>query len=145
METSNPDWFAERETIPASDGKTATILYAEDSKFFRTQVKGFMEEDGYNVIEAKDGMIAWNLLQEQTGEISLVVTDMEMPNMDGFGLAERIKGDDRFSHIPVIGLTTLAGDKDVAKGKEVGIDEYQIKLDREKLLESIHNYLKRGS
>ncbi|MDY6970823.1 MAG: chemotaxis protein CheW [Thermodesulfobacteriota bacterium] len=141
VETSNPDWFAEREATPASNEKTATILYAEDSKFFRTQVKGFIEEDGYNVLEAEDGLMAWDLLQEHAGEISLVVTDMEMPNLDGFGLAERIKGDDRFSHVPVIGLTTLAGDKDMAQGKEVGIDDYQIKLDREKLLESIHYYL----
>ena len=141
IETINPEWFSEREAVQTSEGKAATILYAEDSKFFRSQVKGFMEDEGYNVIEAEDGMIAWNLLQEHAGEVSLVVTDVEMPNLDGVGLAGKIKGDKSFSHLPVIALTTLAGDEDIARGKEVGIDDYQIKLDREKLMESIHGLL----
>ena len=66
-----------------------------------------------------------------------------MPNLDGVGLAGKIKGDQRFSHLPVIALTTLAGDEDMDRGKEVGIDDYQVKLDREKLMESIHGLLSR--
>ncbi|OEU74333.1 MAG: hybrid sensor histidine kinase/response regulator [Desulfuromonadales bacterium C00003093] len=143
IETINPEWFSEREAVQTSEGKAATILYAEDSRFFRSQVKGFMEDEGYNVIEAEDGMVAWNLLQEHADEVFLVVTDVEMPNLDGVGLAGKIKGDQRFSHLPVIALTTLAGDEDMARGKEVGIDDYQVKLDREKLMESIHGLLSR--
>ena len=64
-----------------------------------------------------------------------------MPNMNSFEFAKRIKQDERFKHLPVIAMTTLAGDEDIAKGKGVGIDDYQIKLDKEKLLKSIHGYL----
>ncbi len=145
METLNPDWFEKRQPIQvSSNGKAATILLVEDSDFFRNHVRGFIEDDGYNVIEAEDGVVAWNLLQAHTDEIAMVVTDIEMPNLDGFGLSEKIRGDERFSHLPVIALTCLAGEKDVVRGKAVGIDDYQIKLDKEKLMESVYNYLKKG-
>ncbi|MDY6843573.1 MAG: chemotaxis protein CheW [Thermodesulfobacteriota bacterium] len=143
VETLNPDWFIERETFKVFNENAAIVLLAEDSNFFRNQVKGFIEDDGYRVIEAEDGMIAWNLLQQHADEISLVVTDIEMPNLDGFGLAEKIKGDQRFVHLPIIALTSLAGEENIARGREIGIDDYQIKLEKEKLLESIYGYLKK--
>jgi len=141
VEAINPDWFSERGPVQTEDGAPISILYAEDSKFFRSQVKGFMEGEGYRVIEAEDGMIAWDLLQDHADEISLVVTDIEMPNLDGLGLAGKIKGDDRYSHLPVIALTTLAGEEEIARGKAAGIDDYQVKLDKEKLLESLYMHL----
>jgi two-component system chemotaxis sensor kinase CheA len=138
----NPQWF-EIPDVPQNDeGEAPTILFAEDSSFFRNQVKGSMEKEGFNVIEAEDGVIAWDLLQENADSISLVVTDIEMPNMDGFSLTQHIKRSPAFSHLPVIALTTLAGEEDIATGAKVGIDDYQIKLDREKLMNSIHNFLR---
>jgi two-component system chemotaxis sensor kinase CheA len=117
------------------------ILFAEDSSFFRNQVRGFLEEDGYNVTIAEDGEVAWNIISTGETDYNLILTDLEMPNMDGFQLTSKIKKDDRFTNIPVVALTSLAGEGDIAKGKSVGIDDYQIKLDREKLLETIRNYL----
>ena len=141
IDTLNPDWCIERITAQNVNDHKPTILLVEDSNFFRNQVKSFMEDDGYNIIEAEDGMIAWDLLQEHGDEVSIVVTDIEMPNLDGFGLTEKIKKDERFSHLPVIALTSLAGEEDVEKGKAVGIDDYQIKLDKEDLMKSIYNFL----
>ena len=144
IHTLNPGWFSEKKESPPPGMAAATILIAEDSNFFRSQIKGCVEDDGHRVLEAEDGMAAWNLLQEHTHEISLVVTDLEMPNLDGFGLTRKIRNDERFADLPVIALTTLAEDGDIARGKKVGIDDYQIKLDREKLLESINHYLDRA-
>jgi len=141
VHTLNPEWFPDREIVQTAQGKSVTILYAEDSNFFRNQVKGFMEEEGYNVIGAEDGNVAWNLLLEHSEEVSLVVTDIEMPNLDGYELSEKIKKDKRFADLPIIALTTMAGEEDVARGESVGIDDYQIKLDREKLMRSVINYL----
>nr|MBL0702134.1 chemotaxis protein CheW [Desulfobacterales bacterium] len=141
VQTMHPEWFEEREVVQTEYGEASTILYAEDSNFFRTQVQGFMENEGYNVVTAEDGEIAWELICERGEEIDLVVTDIEMPNMNGFELSKKIKQDERFMHLPIIAMTTLAGEEDIAKGQEVGIDDYQIKLDKEKLLESIHDYL----
>ncbi|MBF0468214.1 MAG: chemotaxis protein CheW, partial [Desulfamplus sp.] len=143
VKTLNPSWF-EEEKLAAADMEEAgekVILFAEDSAFFRNQVKGFMTEEGYRVITAEDGEIAWNLLKERASEIDLVLTDLEMPNMDGFELTSRIKKDPALSHFKVIALTSLASDAHVKKGKEVGIDEYELKLDRENLMKLIRKYL----
>ena len=139
-----PEWFEDKELYEITDdsGTAPTILIAEDSNFFRNQVKNYMTESGYDVIEGEDGAIAWELLQEHGDEITIVVTDIEMPNMNGFELTETIRKDSRFAKIPIIALTTLAGEEDIAKGKAVGIDEYHIKLDKEKLMASVHHYVK---
>ncbi len=142
IQTLNPQWFENQEPSSTMEGESATILFAEDSTFFRNQVKGSMEKEGFNVLEAEDGVIAWDLLQENSDRICLVVTDIEMPNMDGFMLTKKIKENPSFNHLPVIALTTLAGEEDISRGKSVGVDDYQIKLDREKLIQSIHNFLK---
>ena len=139
----NPEWFKEEAQAAASmaeDGEKI-LLFAEDSAFFRNQVKSFMEEDGFKVIEAEDGLIAWELLKERVDEIDLVVTDLEMPNMDGFELTQRIKNDPQYSHLSVIALTSLASEAHIEKGRSVGIDEYEIKLDREKLMSIIRKYV----
>ena len=141
VQTLNPQWFKEPEIIVDEEGNNATILFAEDSNFFRNQVKASMEKEGFNVIEAEDGAIGWSLLQENIKDIDIVVTDIEMPNMDGFALTRLIKENPAYAHLPVIALTTLAGEEDIAMGKEVGIDDYQIKLDRERLMRSIHGFL----
>ncbi len=146
VETLFPDWFEDQvvyEAIADANQTPPTLLIAEDSNFFRNQVKGYMTESGYEVIEAEDGQIAWDLLQEHADEITLLVTDIEMPNMDGFELSKKIKGDPRYSSLPIIALTTLAAEEDIAKGKAVGIDEYHIKLDKERLMACVHDYVKR--
>jgi len=150
MEALNPDWFASRPPISEKDNggndndseSGKKILLVEDSDFFRNQVRKFIENAGYPVVDAEDGRIAWDYLKNHPDEVTLVVTDLEMPNMDGFELTKNIKADQRFAALPVIALTSLASDEHVAKGKEVGIDDYQIKLDREKLLQSIGEHLK---
>ncbi|MFZ1983339.1 MAG: response regulator, partial [Desulfatitalea sp.] len=142
VQTLNPQWFKVAAVVKSEEGKPTTILFAEDSSFFRSQVKGSMEKEGFDVIEAEDGVIAWDLLQENAQKIALVVTDIEMPNMDGFTLTRKIKESPIYSHLPVIALTTLAGEEDIAKGKAAGIDDYQIKLDRERLIRSIQGFFK---
>ena len=156
VETLKPDWFkrlqkkeerqkeAQHQNI--SDGtytppKIKKILLVEDSDFFRSQLKKYIDDDERQCVPAEDGLIAWNWLQEHPDELSLIITDIEMPNMDGFELCRRIRNDDRFNHLKIIAVTSLASDDHVAKGKEVGIDDYQIKLDKEKLLASIDEHI----
>ncbi len=146
VQTVFPEWFEDQLVFEAAGGPEQlppTLLIAEDSNFFRNQVKSYLTEAGFAVIEAEDGQIAWELLQEHADDITMIVTDIEMPNMDGFQLTEKIKTDPRYSHFPVIALTTLAGEEDVARGKAVGIDEYHIKLDKERLMACVHDYVKR--
>ncbi len=147
IQTVQPEWFAVRGSIEIADdaGEVGVphLLLVEDSDFFRNQVRKFIEDDGYSVDTAEDGLVAWNMLNADPDRYDLVVTDIEMPNMDGFELARNIRQDKRFSLTPIIALTSLAGDEDVARGKAVGIDDYQVKLDKERLLQSIYEWLKR--
>ena len=145
-QTLFPQWFEGREVYEPQDDsdEPPLVLIAEDSHFFRNQVKNYMTEAGYQVLEGEDGQEAWQLLQDNGERVSLVVTDIEMPNMNGYELTQKIKSDQRFAGLPVVALTTLAGEEDIAKGKAVGVDEYHIKLDRERLMASVHNFVKQA-
>ena len=138
-----PDWFVEDELeISVDDDDTPPlVLLAEDSGFFRSQVKKMFEEKAYEVIDCEDGQIAWDRLNDETEQFDVIVTDIEMPNMNGFELCDRIKSDSRFKDLPVIALTSLAATSDMERGIAVGIDDYQIKMDREKLLNSLNNFV----
>jgi two-component system, chemotaxis family, sensor kinase CheA len=143
---SHPNWFTEHKenTKAVADKVVAeeiSILLAEDSSFFRKQVAGYLKDAGYCVTACEDGLAAWNTLKTSDKHFDLVVTDLEMPNMNGFELARSIKDDPNHRHLPIIALTSLASEEDMQRGYESGIDDYQIKLDRERLMNSVINFL----
>ncbi len=143
VKTLYPDWVGDitgRQVKPSGKG---TLLFVEDSDFFRRQVKGFLEDGGYRVVEAKNGQEGWSILNQVREEIDVVITDLEMPKMNGFELTQKIRNDDRFKNFPVIALTSLAGEDDIIKGTQVGINDYQIKMDRDKLLDSIQRHIEK--
>lgn len=119
-----------------------TLLLAEDSDFFRNQVKRYLEEAGYRVLAAPDGQAAWELLLEHVDAVRLVVTDIEMPRLTGLGLAQNIRADQRTASLPVIAVSSLAGDEDRERGILAGVTEYQVKLDQDALLEAVARLLK---
>ena len=134
-----PEWAVEQavESPRSATAQSSAVLLAEDSDFFRTQVVRFLEEDGHTVLAAPDGEAAWETLLRNLEKVRVVVTDIEMPRMNGMDLARRIRADERTSGLPVIALSSLAGDEDIARGKAAGIDEYLVKLDRDSLLERV--------
>ena len=138
-EIAHSEWFADQPKPSVDNGKKPLVLLAEDSTFFRKQVKSMVEERGYEVVDCEDGLLAWDRLMVGDLEVDVVITDIEMPNLNGFDLCQRIK-QSKWSYLPVIALTSLAGASDMQRGMEVGIDDYQIKMDREKLLAALHNF-----
>jgi two-component system chemotaxis sensor kinase CheA len=138
-----PQWYKDTPVqLESSDSvNKKTILIAEDSAFFRNLIKTRIEAEGFHVIAAQDGQIALDLIKTHVKDLSLVITDLEMPHMDGFTLTRTIKSDPDLAHLPVISLSTLADDSDLEKGQAAGVDDYQIKLDQEKLLKSIHTHI----
>jgi len=138
IKTIQPQWLEHEE---GEKQQRPSILLAEDAAFFREQIRAILDDEGFNVITAEDGAVAWNLLQAHDEEISIVVTDIEMPNMNGFELTQKIKKDSRFSSLPVIAVTSLSEERHRIEGKKVGIDDYQLKLDRQKLIKSIKNFV----
>ena len=117
--------------------QTHAVGTGTDPLLVAGQIKRLIEAVGYKVLVAEDGQSAWELLDRHASEISVVTTDIEMPRLDGLGLTKRIRSDPRFSQLPVIALSTLAGEEEMAHGLAVGVSEYQIKLDQDQLLESI--------
>jgi two-component system chemotaxis sensor kinase CheA len=87
------------------------------------------------------GAIAWQALESLKHNFSVIVTDIEMPNMNGYELTERIKNDDRFRGIPVVALTSLSSEEHKKRGREAGVDEYLTKLDRDALALTVTNLL----
>lgn len=135
--SAHPEWM-DRETPVQSDGKH--ILIAEDSAFFRRHVEQTIKDEGYAVTTAVDGQDAWEKLQEMRPLPTVVVTDVEMPRMTGLEFCKCIRANERTCNLPVIALTSLASEEDVQRGKDVGIDDYQVKLDKTNLLASIAKY-----
>ncbi len=142
-EITHPQWFADarEDNDQGDDAGPGRILLAEDSSFFRRQVAGFFKNEGYDTFEYEDGLEAWKALTEEKLEIDLIVTDIEMPNMDGFQLCQNVRSNPKLQHVPVVALTSLSSDSDVDRGRQVGFDDYQVKMHRENLIRSVRNLL----
>ncbi|NJK55901.1 MAG: hybrid sensor histidine kinase/response regulator [Pleurocapsa sp. SU_5_0] len=101
------------------------ILLAEDSILVRTQEKRLLEAAGYEVVTAIDGLDGYNKLQ--TSNFDAVISDIEMPNLDGFSLTTRIRQQEEYSELPIILVTSLSTDEDKRKGAEAGANAYIVK------------------
>lgn len=130
-----------------------TVMFADDSSVARAQIKGTLDRMGLRHLSAINGAEAWKMLQNIAGhcdatsrdihnEISLILTDVEMPEMDGYVLTRKIKADPRFEGIPVVMHSSLTAGQNQNLGKNVGADAYVSKFQpRElsaKLEEMIH-------
>ncbi len=132
----DPDFFtASRDEVPSD----ARILLAEDSSFYRNLLVSYLTAEGYEVITAEDGQQAWELFQQE--DIDLVITDIEMPFMDGFELTRKIRNESSNSSVPIIAVTSLSGERDKRRGMEAGVDDYQPKLDRDQVLTAVTSLL----
>jgi two-component system chemotaxis sensor kinase CheA len=140
VEAVEPEW-TRRGNNALEKTKGHTVLVVEDSKFFLGHLKSFLEEHGFTVITAEDGQEGLEQLQKHSAEIDLVMTDIEMPVMDGFEFTKHIRESETHRHLPVIAVTSLAGDMDKARGFDAGVNEYLIKLDKEEILNSLDRHL----
>jgi two-component system chemotaxis sensor kinase CheA len=136
---ARPEWVQQLAPVHAAStsGERPTVLVADDSDFFRSQVQRLVEAVGCRVLAAEDGQQAWELLDQHAEDVCLVATDIEMPRLDGLALTRQIRADRRFAELPVIALSSLAGEEEIALGMAAGVSEYQIKLNQDELTESI--------
>ncbi|MBD2740229.1 hybrid sensor histidine kinase/response regulator [Coleofasciculus sp. FACHB-1120] len=113
------------------------ILLTEDSIAIRTQEKRILEGAGYEVVTAVDGLDGFNKLK--TRSFDAVVSDVQMPNLDGLGFAARIRQNKEYNEIPIILVTSLASDEDKRRGAEAGANAYITKgtFNQEILLETL--------
>ncbi len=134
--------FETEEVVQTEDHKQRKILVVDDSITTRTLEKNILEAAGYIVQLANDGQEALNALV--TGELpNLVISDVQMPRVNGIQLATRIKNDSRTKNLPVILVTSLDSPEDKARGIEAGADAYIVKsaFDQNNLLETIEQLI----
>jgi two-component system, chemotaxis family, sensor kinase CheA len=123
---------------PASTGR---VLVAEDSITSRALLKNILETAGYQVATAVDGADA--LSQVRSGEFDLVVSDVDMPRMNGFELTAKIRADKKLGEMPVVLVTALESREDKERGIESGANAYIVKssFDQSNLLEVVRRFL----
>ncbi len=117
--------------------KRATVLLAEDSITIRTQEKRILEGAGYTVITAVDGLDGFNKLK--AGQFDVVISDVQMPNLDGLAMTRRIREYPEYNELPIILVTSLSSEDDRRRGAEAGANAYITKgtFDQSVLLETL--------
>jgi two-component system chemotaxis sensor kinase CheA len=112
------------------------LLLVDDSQFFRNMLAPLLSSAGFSVVSASSGNDALALLRN--GErIDVIVTDIDMPGMDGFELAAEVRGDPRTAAVPIIGLSSLVSAQAVQRGRQVGLHDYVAKFDRQGLIAAL--------
>jgi two-component system, chemotaxis family, chemotaxis protein CheY len=102
-----------------------TVLVVDDSTTVRKFVSVSLEMQGFNVTSACDGMDALEKLP--TKRFDLVITDLNMPNMDGFELIKTLRDNEEYRDLPVIILTSLADEANKETGARLGVSSYVVK------------------
>lgn len=139
FEKANPEHY-KVETV-VKKGVKMNILLVEDTPFFQMLEKNYLEEVGYTVSLAQNGKEAMEILQTQS--IDAVVSDINMPVMNGLEFVKRIRANPKLAHLPVIAITSLVGESQVKEGMEAGFDAYEFKLDKQRLLEILEQAMKK--
>lgn len=96
------------------------ILVVDDESRMRKLIKDFLEREGYEVLEAGDGMQALDVFYENK-DVSLIILDVMMPHLDGWEVCKEVR---RSSTVPIVMLTARSEERDELKGFELGVDEY---------------------
>jgi two-component system chemotaxis sensor kinase CheA len=114
-----------RAAAPVKPAPRKHVLVAEDSITSRMLIKAILEGAGYRVKTAVDGLEAFSFLRAEA--FDLVVSDVEMPRLDGFGLTARIRADQKLADLPVVLVTAMESTADREHGIDVGASAYLVK------------------
>jgi two-component system chemotaxis response regulator CheY len=114
------------------------ILTVDDSKTMRSMVACTLKAAGFEVMEAEDGVAGLRLLKSGTLP-DIILTDLNMPNMDGFAFISAVRSEPAFAHIPILLLTTESSTQDKERGKALGAAGWLGKpFNTQKLVQVIH-------
>jgi len=105
----------------------ANIFIVDDDEFFRSMTQGVLEECGYSVETAPDGLSAWERINSSPAKFDLILLDKEMPHLDGIALLKRIKSDVRLKDLPVVMLASGTSQEDIISGLDEGAYYYLTK------------------
>jgi len=144
VEIIEPEYFGERQVVSsdisaAESEQAGRLLLLEDISFFRHLIKGYLEAEGYQVVDVKNGQLG--LDQFDTNEFDLIISDLEMPVMNGWEFIKNVRQNKLLKDIPAVALTSLDNDESRRRAIENGFNYYEVKLDREHFLATISEAL----
>jgi two-component system chemotaxis sensor kinase CheA len=127
------DWFTRKEMKPSMHSQS--VLLVDDSAFFRNMLAPVLKAAGYRVRTAPTAQEGLAALRAQTFDV--VLTDIEMPDMNGFEFAEVIRSDSNLGSMPIIGLSALVSPAAIERGRQAGFHDYVAKFDRPGLIAAL--------
>jgi two-component system chemotaxis sensor kinase CheA len=139
VEAAEKSIFGESISEDTEAQETKTILLAEDTLFFQRLVKGHLSSAGYEVITADNGAEA--LEKIKTNKVDMIISDIEMPIMDGLEFLRAVRADEQIPYVPALALTSLDSEKDREIGLKAGFDAYEVKVDRDRIVEVVSKLL----
>jgi two-component system chemotaxis sensor kinase CheA len=128
------DWFSRKEMRPSASAQS--VLLVDDSAFFRNMLAPVLKAAGYQVrvaTNAQEGLVVLRSGQE----FDAILTDIEMPDMNGFEFAETVRADRRLSGTPIIALSSMISPAAIERGRQAGFHDYVAKFDRPGLIAAL--------
>jgi len=155
LQSNNKKWFQNHDDTPfvsEGDGQKSNgngsvngfnkkrILLVDDSPFFRNMLTPLLSVAGYDVVSLESPQEALEMC-DKGAEFDVIISDIEMPDMDGFEFAKKVKEESNWKKTPMLALTSHATQQDKDRGKQVGFCEYIAKFDKETLLSTLSETL----
>ncbi|HKG01500.1 MAG TPA: chemotaxis protein CheW [Xanthobacteraceae bacterium] len=128
------DWFSRKEMRPGA--LTRTLLFVDDSPFFRNMLSPVLKAAGYDVISVGGGEEALALVKKGQ-RFDMIVSDIDMPGMNGFDLAEALRADPQSADVPIIALSSVTSPAAVERGRQAGFHDFVAKFDRQGLIAAL--------
>jgi two-component system, chemotaxis family, sensor kinase CheA len=128
------DWFSRKEMRPSS--QTQSVLLVDDSAFFRNMLAPVLKAAGYRVSIATNAKEGLGVLRGGN-HFDAILTDIEMPEMNGFEFAETVRADHRFGQVPIIALSSMMNPAAIERGRQAGFHDYVAKFDRPGLIAAL--------
>ena len=138
-----PDWFVAEGGVSGGAGRQR-ILVVDDSSFFRNLLTPLLTAGGYDVTAVDSATAALGLCDDGQ-DYDVIVSDIEMPEMNGFEFAETVRRESRWHDTPIIALSSFQSSSDLERGRAAGFNDYVAKTDRDALLVALHTLLDRPS
>jgi two-component system chemotaxis sensor kinase CheA len=128
------DWFARKEMRPSATAQS--VLLVDDSAFFRNMLAPVLKAAGYKVRVAPNAQEGLSVLRSGQS-FDVVLTDIEMPDMNGFEFAELIRADQHLNAMPIIALSSMVSPAAIERGRQAGFHDYVAKFDRPGLIAAL--------